>query len=147
MTTDALTLVELDPPKRGGNAFTDSQEFVAVWWKGHNEGIHWITVGMGDIEVARVKFTLGYPDPHPLLGPMPEGQLDILGLEVARSMRRQGIGRDTIALVRSTYPGPRMTALNDDAESAKFWDGIGWHRFESAHEVFRRSDRVTYAEH
>lgn len=77
---------------------------------------------------------------------MPRGQLDILALEVAVSARGQGIGRDVLRAIRDLFPLPRLTALNDNAESRGFWDTLGWVRHEHPNPLLR-SERVTYSEH
>lgn len=61
-------------------------------------------------------------------------------------MRRKGMGHAAVQAIRDQNPLPRLTALNDGAESRKSWDGIGWVRHEPAAAVFRGVERVTYFE-
>lgn len=151
VATDTLSMVEVAPRKARTlwHTFDASKEFTRPWWKASSDEpgtCHWLSFRLDGIEVARCKFNLiEKPHPTPQLGNMPEGQLDILAFEVAASTRRRGIGRKALELIRRRYPMPRLTALNDDAESRKFWDGVGWIRQEP-NEVFMRSDRVTYSE-
>lgn len=151
MNAGSLTLVEVRPRVRGRfwRVFAPSEEFLAPWWDEElrvDDVDHWFSVRRDGVEVARCKFIL---EPGPLdrkpLGPMPHGQLDILALEVAVSARRQGIGLATVQAIRAMYPLPRMTALNDDATSRRFWDGIGWVRHE-LDPFFAGVERVTYSE-
>lgn len=145
-----LTLVEIIPRKRRTYwyAFEESDQFVKPWWgqrPSPDPSEHWLSIKCDGHEIARCKFTLqSEASTHPLLGDMPNGQLDILALEVAASVRNQGVGRAILQLIRSSYPLPKLTALNDDAESRGFWDSVGWIRHEPAHS-FLRSERVTYS--
>ncbi|HWV50739.1 MAG TPA: hypothetical protein VN035_14915 [Microbacterium sp.] len=108
---------------------------------------HCVSVRRDGVEVARCKFQL-YAESQfeTVFGPMPEGRLDILALEVASSMRREGIGRSTLDALRREYPSPRFTALNDDATSRAFWDSIGWVRHEPKNPLLARVERVNYSE-
>lgn len=146
-----LSLVEVIPRKKRTYwyAFEESDQFVKPWWgRGSSPNIseHWLSVERDGLEVARCKFTL-LPEAttHPLLGDVPHGQLDILALEVAISARDQGVGRAILQAIRSSYPLPKLTALNDDAESRGFWDSVGWIRHEPPRS-FVLSERVTYSE-
>ena len=152
MDAESLTLVEVFPRRVGERwrVFAQSSEFPAPWWKpehGVDSTEHWISVQRDGLEVVRCKFVLEEgPLSHKGLGSMPDGRLDILAFEVALSARRQGIGRATLQCIREAYPGPRLTALNDDATSRKFWDGIGWVRHQPANPFFANVERVTYSE-
>lgn len=152
MDTDPLQLVEIAPWPDGEywHAFAPSQEFPAPWWEpeGRVDSIeHWLSIRRRGIEVVRCKFTLEEcPITHRLLGSMPHGQLDILAFEVASSVRRQGIGRAALLAIRERYPGPTLTALNNDATSRRFWDGIGWVRHQPTNPFFAGVERVTYSE-
>ncbi|WP_136043311.1 MULTISPECIES: hypothetical protein [unclassified Microbacterium] len=76
----------------------------------------------------------------------PNGQVDILALEVAVSVRRQGVGQLLLLAIGAEFPGTRLTALNDDATLRKFWDGIGWIRHQPSNPLFAGVERVTYSE-
>lgn len=41
---------------------------------------------------------------------MPHGQFDILAFEVARSLRRRGLGRTAPCAIRQQFPEQRLTA-------------------------------------
>jgi ribosomal protein S18 acetylase RimI-like enzyme len=145
------TLVEVLPRKKRTYWYTfePSGHFVKPWWgreSSPSDLAHWLSVQQDGAEVARCKLVL-YPGPelNSFLGDMPEGQLDILALEVAVPARGRGIGRETLRLIRAQYPLPRLTALNDDEHSRGFWDRVGWIRHESPHPLMR-SERVTYTE-
>ncbi len=104
----------------------------------------WLSIQRDGVEVARCKFVLNErPQSHPVLGEMPNGQLDILALEVAISVRQCGIGRETLRAIREIYPFVRLTALNDDAGSRGFWDTMGWVRHESSNPLFRSEESLT----
>jgi ribosomal protein S18 acetylase RimI-like enzyme len=150
MDVDPLSIVELKPRKKRiySYVFEPSDRFLKPWWG--REGTiygneHWLSFERGGLEVARCKFIL-YEESrsHPNLGDMPDGQLDILALEVATDERRRGIGREVLLAIREMHPVPRLTALNDDAVSRGFWDRVGWVRHESKSGFF--SERVTYSE-
>ncbi|NYF15996.1 ribosomal protein S18 acetylase RimI-like enzyme [Microbacterium sp. AK009] len=152
MRSIPLSLSEIHPLKKRKywHVFEPSSEFVAPWW-GPEDSIadddHWLSGQLAGAEVARCKFVLDIsPQSHPVLGEMPRGQLDILALEVAVSARGQGIGRDVLRAIRDLFPLPRLTALNDNAESRGFWDSLGWVRHEHPNPLLR-SERVTYSEH
>jgi len=152
MDADSLTLVERRPRPKGRfwRVFAPSAEFPAPWWDEEtrvDDRDYWISAHRDGVEVVRCKFTLDEgPLDSKVLGPMPHGQLDILAFEVALSARRQGIGRAALQAIRRLYPAPRLTALNDDAVSRRFWDGIGWVRHESTNPIFAGVERVTYSE-
>lgn len=149
-----LRIVSKEPERNGQfwySAYERSPEFVMPWWHDQYGSAplvheHWVSINFDDREVARCKYDLSNAYVHPVLGAFPYGQLDILAFEVAVSMRRKGIGRASIEALRALYPLPRLTALNDSCESRKFWDGIGWIRYESPHAFMRNIDRVTYSE-
>ncbi|WP_248146299.1 hypothetical protein [Microbacterium aoyamense] len=151
MSADQLSLTEVHPRKkrRYWHLFEPSSEFVKPWWRPEesvSESEHWLSGQLRGTEVARCKFVLDVsPQSHPLLGKMPHGQLDILALEVAVSARGHGVGRDVLRTIRDLFPLPRLTALNDNAESRGFWDSAGWIRHEHPNLLFR-SERVTYSE-
>lgn len=152
---DNLQIVNRTPVRKRkywSPTYESSSDFVKPWW-GETYGSeppaeeHWVSILLlSGREVARCKYVLTGPDTHPVLGDLPHGQLDILAFEVAVPMRRNGIGRKTLQAIREQNPLPRMTALNDNAESRKFWDGIGWIRHESPHPLLRGGERVTYSE-
>ena len=77
---------------------------------------------------------------------MPHGRLDILACEVALSERRQSFGRAALLAIRDRYRGLRLTALDDDATSRRFCDGVGWVRHEPTNLFFAGVERVTYSE-
>lgn len=151
MDPQELTLTDV-PLRTGGSgayAFARSRQFPAPWWyMRYTEGpsSHCVSGWLGGVEVVRCKFSLYDESPYEnAYGPMPDGQLDILALEVALSARRTGVGRAFLLALRERYPAPAFTALNDDAESRKFWDGVGWKRHESR--LFPEiSERVNYSE-
>ncbi|WP_146120049.1 hypothetical protein [Leucobacter massiliensis] len=152
MESSPLSLVELRPRKKRvyWYVFEASSEFEKPWWQREDfvsEADHWVSVQRDGSEVGRCKFTLneGFMS-HPLLGDMPHGQLDILALEVALSVRGRGVGSAIVAMIREVYPLPRLTALNDSEESRGFWDSLGWVRHEHPNPLFR-TERVTYSEH
>lgn len=144
-----LTDVPLQGDEFGRYAFTRSREFPAQWWYmkyNVSSTSHCVSAWRDGVEVARCKFALyEHSEYESAYGPMPDGHLDILALEVALSARRTGVGRAFLLALRAMYPAPTLTALNDDAESRKFWDGVGWRR----HEPKRFpgfSERVNYSE-
>lgn len=150
MDLSSLSLVDVSAQKRRTLwhlDFEPSEQFVMPWW-GPQHAIqpeeHWLAACLNGQQVARCKFML-WPGPrsHPMLGPMPYGQLDILAFEVAVSARGQGVGRAVLRAIREMHPLPRLTALNDNAESRKFWDAVGWVRHEAR---FPGVERVTYSE-
>lgn len=152
MDLTALSLIEVIPQLKRTlwHTFEASDKFPQPWWRPCSTPPgtgHWLSFQLDSAEVARCKFDL-YDDPCPAfgLGAMPDGQLDIKAFEVATSMRRRGIGRKALMLIRERYPEPRLTALNDDAQSRKFWDGVGWTRHEAEHPFLRGGERVTYSE-
>jgi hypothetical protein len=121
----ALTLVEVPPVTKRVYTypgFDRSPSFKEPWWvqrrEGSDDDLRWYAVASEGREVARLGVTIR------------GGVLDILVFEVAIEARRQGVGRDTLALLRKTFPDLKMTALNDNAESRKFWEGVGWTRQE-----------------
>ena len=151
MKSATVSLVEIFPRKKRTywHVFEPSDHFSKPWWgreSAPSDAAHWVSVQQDGAEVARCKFVL-YPGPQPnsFLGDMPDGQLDILALEVAIAARGRGIGREVLRLIRLKYPLPRLTALNDDEHSRGFWDRVGWIRHESPHPLMR-SERVTYTE-
>lgn len=130
--------------------YTKSSDFRKPWWqevyveeapKNH----HWVSVVQEDREVARCKYVTLAPHRNNVLGDFPNGQLDILAFEVAASLRRHGFGRAVIQAIRDRNLNYRLTALNDNAESRKFWDGIGWIRHENPLPFFKDLERVTYS--
>lgn len=151
---DNLQIVRKTPVRKErywSPSYEESSDFVKSWWRETYESEppveeQWVSILLRDQEVARCKYVLTGANTHPGLGDLPHGQLDILAFEVAVSMRRKGIGRRAMQAIRDQNPLPRMTALNDDAESRKFWDGLGWIRHESPHAFLRRGERVTYSE-
>jgi ribosomal protein S18 acetylase RimI-like enzyme len=151
MNTAPLALVEVKPRRKRAYWYTfePSEQFRKPWWGAESvvsESDRWLSIQRGGAEMARCKFVLDErPQSHPVLGEMPNGQLDILALEVAKSARRCGIGRETLRAIREMYPYVRLTALNDDAGSRGFWDSVGWVRHESPNPLLR-SERVTYSE-
>ncbi|MBD8702838.1 MULTISPECIES: hypothetical protein [Frigoribacterium] len=151
MDASKLLLIEVFPRKKRTYFYTfePSDHFVKPWWGRElfiSEVDHWVSIQRAGDEVARCKFSL-FPGPrsNPLLGEMPDGQLDILAFEVAVHERGRGLGREALRLIRSKYPAPRLTALNDDEHSRGFWDRLGWVRHESQN-FFMRSERVTYSQ-
>ncbi|WP_156786389.1 hypothetical protein [Microterricola viridarii] len=152
MVSESLTLVEVFPREEGEQwrVFAPSSEFPAPWWEQElwvNRGEHWLSIQRDGIEVVRCKFHLtGGQLSRKMLGSMPTGQLDILAFEVALSARRQGVGRAALRAIRDMYPEPRLTALNDDATSRRFWDGVGWVRHQPTSPVLAGVERVTYSE-
>lgn len=151
MDSSQLSLLEIHPKKMRNyyHVFNRSEQFEKPWWgrvSSLSEHEHWLSIRSNEAEVARCKFDLyRAARSHPLLGDMPYGQLDILALEVAKTMRGQGFGRDILRAMRVKYPLVRLTALNDDDQSRGFWDCVGWTRYESPH-LFLRSERATYSE-
>ena len=151
MKPSPLSLVEIQPRKmrKYFHTFDHSEQFAKPWWgrvSSPSKHEHWLSIRSGEVEVARCKFYLYEAAPsHPLLGDMPHGQLDILALEVAKTRRGKGIGREILRLIRVKYPLVRLTALNDDDHSRGFWESVGWIRYESPRE-FLRSERATYSE-
>jgi len=151
MSAVPLSLTEVHPRKKRKywHVFEPSSEFVMPWWKPEGsvcDSEHWLTGQLAGAEVARCKFVLDTsPQSDPVLGEMPHGQLDILALEVAMSARGHGVGRDVLRAIGDLFPLPRLTALNDNAESRGFWDSVGWIRHEHPNPLFR-SERVTYSE-
>lgn len=151
---DNLQIVNRTPVRKRkywSPTYESSSDFVKPWWRDKYESEppvedHWVSILLSDREIARCKYVLTGADTHPVLGDLPHGQLDILAFEVAVPMRLNGIGRRTVQAIREQNPLPRMTALNDDAESRKFWDGIGWIRHESPNALLRCGERVTYSE-
>lgn len=151
---DNLQIVNRTPIRKRkywSPTYESSSDFVKSWWRetsGSEPPVeeHWVSILIGEQEVARCKYVLTGPGTHPVIGEFPHGQLDILAFEVAVPMRRNGIGRRALEAIRVQNPLPRMTALNDNAESKKFWDGIGWIRHESPNALLRGGERVTYAE-
>jgi hypothetical protein len=150
MDFDPLSIAELKPQKKRiySYVFQPSDRFLAPWWgrdESRNGNEHWLSFERGGVELARCKFTLDEePCSNPVLGDMPQGQLDILAFEVATGEQRRGIGRRALLDIRELYPLPRLTALNDDAASGGFWDRVGWVRHEAKHGFL--SERVTYSE-
>jgi hypothetical protein len=148
MDVDPLSVVELKPRKKRtySYVFEPSDRFVKPWW-GREASLdgreHWLSFKRGGVEVARCKFMLYAPCSHPNLGDMPDGQLDILALEVAVGEQRRGIGRGVLLAIRDMHPLLRLTALNDDAASRGFWDRVGWVRHEPK---WGFTERVTYSE-
>lgn len=151
MIADSLSLVEVLRKPRGNRyAFDRSVEFPASWWyAGYPESStsHCVSAWRGGVEVARCKFVLSevaiYGNAY---GPMPDGQLDILALEVALSARKGGVGRAFLLALREMYPTPAFTTLNDNDESRRFWDAVGWRRHESSSPLASRSERANYSE-
>lgn len=151
MDTDSLTLVEVFPRETGKywQVFDRSNEFPAPWWEEERRADdgHWLSGRRSGVEVVRCKFIFSEgPLSHPSLGSMPDGQLDILAFEVAVSVRRQGVGRTALLAIREMYPQVRLTALNDNEKSRRFWDGIGWVRHQPSNPIFADVERVTYSE-
>ncbi|MCE0510609.1 hypothetical protein LVJ59_16290 [Microbacterium sp. KKR3/1] len=151
MVVGSVELVEVSPREVGvyWQVFAPSAEFPAPWWEEEHrvDDGRWLSGRRAGVEVVRCKFILDEgPLSHPLLGSMPDGQLDILAFEVALSARRQGVGRATTLAIREMYPTPRLTALNDNATSRHFWDGIGWVRHQPSNPLFAGVERVTYSE-
>jgi ribosomal protein S18 acetylase RimI-like enzyme len=148
-----LTVVELKPRRERGcwSVFVSSDRFVKPWWQCEdriNGDEHWLSFELRGIEVARCKLTLDVDScSHPQFGDMPDGQLDILALEVAVQEQRRGIGRRVLLAIREMYPLPRLTALNDDSTSRGFWDRVGWVRHESRLRFLAEGvERVNYSE-
>jgi hypothetical protein len=131
--------------------YESSSDFMMPWWREAYgceppAADHWVSILLCHREVARCKYVMTGARVDPVLGDLPHGQLDILAFEVAVPMRRKGVGRRAVQAIRDQNPLPRMTALNDGAESRQFWDGIGWIRHEPAHAILRGGERVTYSE-
>lgn len=152
MTAVLLSLVEVPHPKdRRRYRFDRSSEFPASWWHmsySHDPRAHCFSARREDVEVARCKLHhYGPADAWSGFDDQPNGQVDILALEVAVSARRQGAGRALLLAIGAEFPGARLTALNDDATSRKFWDGVGWVRHEPSIPGFGGSERVTYSEY
>lgn len=152
MRSHGLSIAEVVPRKARTrwHTFGPSDQFRSPWWEPTRENpptAHWLLFQLDEVEAARCKFDLiATPRSTPTLGNMPEGQLDILAFEVASSMRRRGVGRAALHLIRACYPGPRLTALNDNTGSQRFWDGMGWIRHEPTHPFLQGGERVTYSE-
>lgn len=151
MDAASLSLKEVHMRPSGGQyAFARSSEFPAEWWHlgyGDSEEGHCVSAWRDGVEVARCKFALYADSPYEsAYGPMPDGQLDILALEVAVSARRIGVGRAFLLALRDMYPAPAFTALNDDNESRKFWDAVGWRRYDSRDPMGFEAERANYSE-
>jgi hypothetical protein len=151
---ESLQIVSRKPVRKRRywySVYEDSSDFEMPWWRDKYESEppiedHWVSIVLGDREVARCKYVMTGARSDPVLGDLPHGQLDILAFEVAVPMRRKGVGRGAIQAIRDQNPLPRLTALNDGLESRKFWDGLGWIRHEPAHAILRGVERVTYSE-
>jgi GNAT superfamily N-acetyltransferase len=151
MTAVLLSLEQVHRRKGGSRyAFDRSPEFPAPWWYMGYSGepnARCYSARRDGIEVVRCKLRVLQPaDAMRGFDDMPKGQVDILALEVAVSARRQGVGRAFLLAVGAEYPGTRLTALNDDATSRKFWDGVGWIREKPSNPMFAGVERVTYSE-
>lgn len=151
MDADSLLLREVFIRPRGNRYdFARSSEFPALWWHmGYDEieEDHCVSGWRDGVEVVRCKFALYEQSPYEsAYGPMPDGHLDILALEVAVSARRSGVGRAFLLALRGMYPAPSFTALNDDNESRKFWDAVGWRRHDSKDLMGFESERANYSE-
>lgn len=152
MTNHRLELIEVETLRKRvysypGYPRSDRFEKTA-WWNdrvlGDDSSARWVSVLRDGEEVARCRFDLlDGPRTFGWLGPLSNGQLDVLLLEVAQVARRQGIGRATLNAIKELYPLRKMTALNDDATSRAFWDGIGWTRHEPR---LPGGERATYSE-
>ncbi len=59
---------------------------------------------LGDWEVARCKYVLAGPRTERVFGELLHGQLGILALEVAGSMRRKGLGRASVQVIGIRIP-------------------------------------------
>ena len=152
MASELLTIVEVSPvgERKRRRVFDPSSEFPAPWWKQNllaNDADHCLSLYRDGVEVVRCKFYLSEgPLTDKVLGEMPEGQLDILAFEVALSARRQGVGRAALKAIREKYPEPRLTALNDNATSRRFWEGVGWKRHQPTYPHSEDVESVTYSE-
>ncbi|MBS1674376.1 MAG: hypothetical protein JSS74_10470 [Actinobacteria bacterium] len=152
MNAESLALVEVFPKRRGRSwrVFAQSDEFPAVWWDEElriEDTDRWFSVQRDGVEVARCKITVDEkPRTHNAFGALPHGTLEIMAIEVAVSARRQGIGSATVGAIRAMCPLPRLIALNDNATSRPFWDGIGWIRHERKEPFFAGVERVMYSE-
>lgn len=151
MVAVSLSLVEVPHPKnRRRYKFDRSSEFPAPWWYvGYPQDpqAHCFSAWRDGAEVARCKLHYYEPaDAWQGFDDQPNGQVDIVALEVAVSSRTQGVGRAFLLAIGAEYPGTRLTALNDDATSRKFWDAVGWLRHEPTDPMFAGVERVTYSE-
>lgn len=151
MTAVLLSLVEVHIPKgRKRYAFERSAEFPAPWWYmsySDDPQARCFSAWRDGVEVGRCKLHLFEPaEAWAGFDDQPNGQVDILALEVAVPARRQGVGRAVLLAIGAEYPGTRLTALNDDATSRKFWDGIGWTRHDSSILFGFAVERATYSE-
>ena len=140
-----LALVHVAPVRKRvwTYVFDRNPEFVEPWWRPEQDpsnSCRWVSIRQGVNEVARCKYVLKDD-------PAYDEVVDILAIEVAVPLRRQGIGRRTLDLIREANPGRRLIALNDDAVSRGFWERVGWIR-EEPPEFFRFPgvERVTYVE-
>lgn len=144
MTTHSgLEVVALEPVKKRTryHVFRSDTRFDRAWWEPERwitSRDRWLSIRREGLEIARVKCQM--------LDDVAGGPvLDILALEVVAKLRGQGIGRATIQAIRQSYPGPRLTALNDNAASRGFWASIGWVE-EPSRFPLPGIDRVTYTE-
>lgn len=142
---DELTLVQMVPVRKRVHTyvFDKHPDFVQPWWGREPEQpdtCRWVSIRRGHDEVARCKYVLRDDPDYGAI-------VDILAIEVAVPVRRQGIGRSTLDLIRAENPGRRLMALNDDATSRGFWETVGWIR-EEPPEYFRFPgvERVNYVE-
>lgn len=151
MTAVLLSLVEVRLQKgRKRYPFARSAEFPAPWWHvsySDDPQAHCFSAWCDGVEVGRCKLHLfGPADAWPGFNDRPNGQVDIAALEVALSARKQGVGRALLLAIGAEYPETRLTALNDDATSRKFWDGVGWTRHDSSKLFGFVVERATYSE-
>ncbi|MEH3088166.1 MAG: hypothetical protein PGN24_00765 [Microbacterium arborescens] len=122
VTPHSLDLVELQPVQKRVYTYVweRSPDFVAGWWgRSQPTTERYISIRREEVEVARCIYVLRDKDPTNV-------EFDILAFEVAQPLRGQGIGRAALSLIRESYPGPRMTALNDSIASSGFWESLGW---------------------
>jgi hypothetical protein len=93
--------------------------------------VHVIPVSGWPLYRPDPRFTLGWTElrTHPLRPDMGAAVVRVQLIEVAVGERGRGLGRSVVQRLAARHAGARLAAVSVP-ESAGFWAGLGWRRFE-----------------
>jgi GNAT superfamily N-acetyltransferase len=110
-------------------SFEPNDEFDSGWWDGLREyfdGHRYFEARLEGVEVARLELIEEVDFEHYNVSDL-DAALRIHLIEVAKSHRRRGIGREVVKRLTAMFPGRRLVALS---EADDFWASLGWERHD-----------------